>query len=361
LQKYLDHVDVVSPPTGVPVVRPLETLSFQAFVAEFPPQDDTFEASLWRLASALFDPIPSDVSSEVDDRKAVWISDLRRKMKIGDWLQSAVAHSVENVMLDGSTTPIAQVFSLLSGNQVQRAAEVAMDAGDFHLATLISQIGGDKRFRETMFQQWRTWVKEGADVFMDEDYKKVYALLAGEATRGVGSKSKDPFLKVQDVDITKGMDWKRVFALVFWYSCRVEDPASTAVEYYNETTAKELDGSGQAVKLFNPAPWYIQGITEDWGNEGDGLLHLLRLFQNPEYSLADTLSPRSYNPQKLDYRVPWQLYAVLSTLKLQDPAESKELRMLGDKLTVAYSMQLENEESIDSAAFVLLHLNDDTW
>lgn len=338
----------------------MESLSFQPFAALFRPQDDSFEASLWRLASALFDPIPSDVPTDINGQKASWVSDLRRKMKIGDWLQASVAHSVEEVMLDGSMSPIAQVFALLSGNQVQRACEVAMDAGDFHLATLISQIGGDKRFRETMFRQWETWVTEGADVFIDEGYRRVYALLAGEATTGIASRSKDPFLKIEDVDITKDLDWKRVFSLHFWYSCRVEDPASTAVELYNDTTGVESDVE---FVLFNPPPWYASKVHDNWlmrwGKEGDALLHLLRLFQNPEYSLADTLSPRSYSPNTIDYRLPWQLYTILCGLGLLEPTKSQKLQLLGDELTTAYAMQLENEESIDSAVFVLLHLNND--
>lgn len=361
LKTYIENVEVIAP-NGIPKVVPSDRLLFEPFASLLSQQDKSFAAQLWRLASALFDPIPLDVNGEIDIQKQAWISNLRRKMRISDWLKSAVAHSVEQVMLDGSATPIAQVFALLTGNQVQRACEVAMDAGDFHLATLLSQIGGDRRFRETMWRQWDTWSREGSDVFIDEDYRKVYAILAGEVTRASASQSQDPALRLPELDITKGLGWMRSFALHFWYNCRLEDPAASAIDVYNEATFLGADADG--VIPFNPTPWYIQPEGERrFGlyHDGDALLHLLRLFNDPTYSLADTFSPRCFTPHRLDYRLPWQLYAVYSSLRLQTSSGLDDPEMLGDYLTVAYAMQLEVEEAIDSAVFVLLHLSDNSW
>ena len=356
---------------GVPQIIRKSSLTFQPFAALFPQEDTSFEASLWRLASALFDEIPLDVPSDIDPTKKEWISTLRRKMKVGDWLQTAVAPDVEQVMLDSAASPISRVFALLTGNQIERACHEAMDAGDFHLATLLSQIGGDKKFRDTMWSQWEIWMKSGTDVFIDEEYRKIYCLLAGEATYGASSKSADPFLQVDRVQLTEGLNWKQAFALHYWYSCPMESPVATAIELYDEVASSELaakddanEGGEIEMAATNPPPWYAE-IKDDmdvgsFGNHGDPMLHLLRLFQDHDYSLADTLAPRCFTPHKLDYRLSWTLFWVLChSLKLD--VNSEDVANLGDQLTVGYAMQLESQSAPDAATFVLLHLRDPIW
>src|SRR5260370_27311760 len=74
------------------------------------------------------------------------IENLRRKQSVGDWLKSAVAATVENAMASAPSIH-AQIFILLTGNQVERACHLAMEAHNFKLASLIAQIGGSQEFR----------------------------------------------------------------------------------------------------------------------------------------------------------------------------------------------------------------------
>jgi nuclear pore complex protein Nup98-Nup96 len=371
LNLYAGHTNATTERLGIPKILLDDALTFHTFASLFHQNDNTFEALLWRLSAALFDEIPLDISSDTDPQKKEWIANLRRKMKVGDWLQSAVNSTIEQVMLDGGATPIAKVFALLTGNQVERACQVAMDAGDFHLATLLSQIGGDKKFRDTMWRQWEIWVKEATDVFIDEDYRKVYAVLAGETTLGVASKSEDPFLRVEKVDISKGLDWKRIFALHLWYTCRMEDPVTMAVELYDETASERAaaargasaDDEDVVVTWVNPPPWYHKSSDPEsrtGSHIGDPLLHLLRLFQDKEYLLSDTLAPLCYSRHPLDYRLPWHLFTILKTSLGLDEA-SHDFKMLSDQLTISYAMQLESFGIIDHSVFVLLHLTDPLW
>jgi nuclear pore complex protein Nup98-Nup96 len=363
------HTEVTRDSNDIPAITRKPTLNFQPFANLFPPENTSFEASLWRLTSALFDEIPLDTPSDVDPQKMEWIRHLRRKMKVGDWLQTAVSPAVEQVMLDSGASPVSRVFALLTGNQIERACNVAMDAGDFHLATLLAQIGGDQKFRSTMWSQWENWVKSGTDVFIDEDYRKVYCLIAGEATYGASSKSEDPFLTVDRVRLTQGLDWKRAFALHYWYAVSMEDSVAAAVELYDEVTAtergkKETGDDGPEIAAINPPPWYALIKSEEdvasWGNFGDPMLHLLRLFQDNAYSLSDTLTPQCYSPHKLDYRMPWMLYwTLVSSLGLEGISEP--IAELGDRLTIGYAMQLESQSLTDATVFALLHLRDPLW
>lgn len=378
LKLYREHTQVVEE-NGIPMIVPLPTLNFQPFATHFHPDDTSYEASLWRLGAALFDTIPLDVPGELEPTKKQWIADLRRKMKISDWLQAAVSPAVEQVMLNGSSSSITRVFALLTGNDVERACQVAMDAGDFHLATLLSQAGGDRAFRESMGAQWDTWVKEQTDAFIDDDYRKVYAVLCGIVTIGRASKNRnDPFVRAQDIDIAEGLDWKQAFGLHLWYGIDLADPPTAAITEYDLAqsssdvaamrgeipeldTAKVQDREGG--ELVNPPPWYLvskAGERSKIGREGDTLLHMLRLFENPEYPLSVLLNPKCISPHALDYRLPWQLFAVLSGMVAGclGPAIQEEIVRLNDLLCVAYAMQLEDDTMVDQAIFVALHLSD---
>jgi nuclear pore complex protein Nup98-Nup96 len=375
LRVYIVHTEVTRDANNIPTIKRKPTLSFQPFAGLFPQENASFEASLWRLTSALFDEIQLDVPPDIDPQKMEWIGNLRRKMKVGDWLQTAVGPAVEQVMLDSGASPISRVFALLTANQIERACNVAMDAGDFHLATLLAQIGGDKKFRSTMWAQWENWVKSGTDGFIEEGYRKVYCLAAGEATYGHSSESQDPFLSVDRVSLTEGLSWKQAFALHYWYSCGMEDSVANAVELYDEVTTLERGerkvladrkggGGGEIVGAINPPPWYaVVNNAEDaasWGNFGDPMLHLLRLFQDKSYSMSDTLAPQCYSPHKLDYRISWMLYwTLVNSLGLEGIDE--EMAELGDRLTIGYAMQLESQSLADATVFVLLHLRDPLW
>lgn len=357
---------------GIPRMARLDTLNFQPFATSFHQDDTSFEASLWRLTSALFDDIQLDISDDIDQQKMDQICSLRRKVKVSDWLQAAVAPSIEQVMLNGGSTPITKIFALLTGNQIERACQVAMDAGDFHLATLLAQVGGDKRFRNTMWSQWSVWVKEKVDAFIPDDYRRVYAILSGEVTLGVGSNSEDPFLKTGHIEIARGLDWKRAFGLHLWHNCLMEQPVSQAVDFFDEgmaqiASAGASEEEGDALILGNPPPWYMNvdsnspGPLWDRGSDGDALLHLIRLSVDSEYSLEDTLAPRAYSPHSLDYRLPWQLFSVLATFMKFEKFPKHDKAILGDRLAISYAMQLENQGLLEPAIMVLLHLRNPIW
>ena len=375
LKLYREHTQV-DERQGIPRIIVMPTLDFQPFATHFHPDDTSYEASVWRLGAALFDTISLDVAGELEPTKKQWIADLRRKMKIGDWLQGVVSPTVEQVMLNGSASAISRVFALLTGNDIERACGVAMDAGDFHLATLLSQAGGDRAFKKSMSTQWETWVNEQADAFIDDDYRKVYAVLCGMVTVAPASKNRnDPFVRAQEVDVAEGLDWKRVFGLHLWYGIDLADPPPLAITDYDRAQAStevaalrgempELDaGSKRSGDVVNPPPWYLASKTSERpkvGREGDTLLHMLRLFENPEYPLSVLLNPKCISPHALDYRLPWQLFSVLSGMVsgYVGPAIREEIVRLNDLLCVAYAMQLEDDLMVDQAVFVALHLSD---
>lgn len=352
---------------GIPKVVPTSKLTFGTFAILWHADDPGYEASLWRLASALFDPIPLFLPPDANKEKRNIILDLRRKLMVGEWLQAAVSSTIEGILLDNTISSLAKIFALLSGNQIEKACNQAMDSGNLRLATLISQIGGDTRFRSDIMKQLEAWRQDAVDVWIDEDYQRIFALLSGQVQTLQASKSPDPFQQADNIKICQGLDWKRAFALHLFYGSRLEAPLSHAVESY-ENQAKYESPDSTAL----PLPWYVEPsslkihLAHRWrGGElmQDGLFEMLKLFVNDKRPFDYVLLPRTHGASPMDNRIPWHVYMVLNKAKPQrdpkPPPRSRfvfDAKVLGDILTTNYAMQLEYLGMPEHAAYVLLHL-----
>jgi hypothetical protein len=183
------------------------------------------------------------------------------------------------------------------------------------------------------------------------------------------------------VDITAGLDWKRVFGLHLWFSGLVDAPISQVFDAYNQL----VKGSSTR-KIAGPIPWYEETSTASkwrWKlpsppSAPDALFSLIRLHAEPSCSLSHVLTPLSFGPSPLDYSLPWHLYIILSRcMRVRDFADrgdpgirrtspsshddAEETGVEGhspsaDLLTSSYAFQLEQQGMIQEAVFVLLHL-----
>ncbi|KAJ3813268.1 nuclear protein 96-domain-containing protein [Lentinula aff. lateritia] len=338
LQHQLSHSPISPDDGGVPFANPSpEVLLFSSFSSLFPATDASQEASMFRLGSALFDPLSLHLSSQAatpEIRQRVSL--LTRKAALSTWLQYAVAPAVQEYLqthLAASAPAIA--FAHLTGNQLERACDVAMDGGNPTLATLIAQAGGDSQYRNDLLEQLEIWTNQKVDTLIDSDLRKIYALLAGDLT----------------VDIVHGLDWKRIFGLYLWFVEPMHTPIAQVFNSFREST--------------------------DDGRE-DLLFSLLRLYSDETCSLSDILQPRTSTGQ-LNYTIPWHLYIILSRcMRVRDFPDRGDVRHDGhvsidddqpepepefeghsptaDLLTSSYALQLEQQGMVQEAIFVLLHL-----
>ncbi|THH00872.1 hypothetical protein EW026_g1746 [Hermanssonia centrifuga] len=349
---------------------------FGSFATLFPPTDRSFEALLFRLGHVLFDPIDLRLADAVTVDIRNRITTLRRKTALSKWLQSAVSTAVDADVRENSGDCTATVFALLTGDQVEKACNVAMDNGDVKLATLLAQAGGDEEFKEDIRAQLAIWREQRIDAHVDENIRKVYALLAGVVGVLEGSKGSG-FERCPDVHLSKGLDWKRAFGLHFWFGDALDAPASSAFESYSRHMSQE--GSSVA----QPVPWYKEEsdqCTTGWklpsGSEPpDALFSLIKLSSKPACSLSQVLTPLSFSPSPSDYRLPWHLYILLSRcLRIRDFADrgdpgvrtdeddaSSESGVEGhspsaDLLASSFALQLEQTGMLQEAVFVLLHI-----
>ncbi|KAF8895957.1 nuclear protein 96-domain-containing protein [Mucidula mucida] len=318
LQHHLSHSPISPDQDDVPFSSPSPLdLNFGSFASLFPTTDHSYEATLFRLGHALFDPINTRLGPEITVDIKNCVSSLARKAAFSAWLEHSVSPTVESLLRNPNITPTERVWLLLTGNQIERACEAAMDGGYMKLATLIAQAGGDLDFREDIKSQIEVWRNDKVDVHIDKYIRRIYNILAGEK-------------------VDEGIDdWKRAFGMHLWY-------------------AETLDTSlGEVFGRFSHP-----------GVETDGQFALLRLFADPAWSLTHMLKPSG----KLDYSLAWHLYIIISRVigvrdfaDREEPYGEEEDEVEGhsptaDLLTSMYSLQLEQLGLIQEAAFVLLHL-----
>ncbi|KAE9393479.1 hypothetical protein BT96DRAFT_219351 [Gymnopus androsaceus JB14] len=155
LQHPLTHSSILPDDRGVP-------FAISSFASLFPATDASSDASLFRLVSALFDPLslhlsPRAASPDIRNRVAL----LTRKAALFTWLQSAVAPAVqEHIQTHPAASAPAAAFAHLTGNQLECACDAAMDGGYPTLATLIAQAGGDSRYRADLREQLVIWIDQ---------------------------------------------------------------------------------------------------------------------------------------------------------------------------------------------------------
>ncbi|KAK7681366.1 hypothetical protein QCA50_015457 [Cerrena zonata] len=378
LKHHLSNSPIEFDEDGVPCANPSTDLTFSSFVSLFPSNDRSFETSLFRLGHALFDRLELGLPNGFNEEIRTKIAIMRRRRALSEWLQSAVASSVEtDTRESGSDSWAATVFTLLTGNQLEKACNEAINAGNVKLATLLSQIPGDEDFRQDLRAQLTLWREQQVDAHIDENVRKIYALLAGVVDVVEGSKGSDPE-RASDLALAAGLDWKRAFGLHLWFSERMDTPIADAFQSYCNASEDPI------TKTSKPIPWYREETATDdshflWKlpvepTPPDALFSLIQLFSQPQCTLSDILAPLSFSGSPVDYRLSWHLYIILSrSLRIRDFADRGEPELdtsdnrdddikveghspTADLLANSYANQLEKLGLIQEAVFVLLHI-----
>ncbi|KAI5477610.1 hypothetical protein MNV49_006097 [Pseudohyphozyma bogoriensis] len=376
LQLQLSHTPIYLDPSGTPYPVPHPELRFSHFCASLSPLDRSPEAQLWRLGHALFDEIddfaqPEEATGDILQR----LTEIRRKDLLEKWLEDAVRAEVEDDLRDvaGSSSKDSgaqRVFTLLSGHQVERACQAALEAKDIRLATIVAQAGGDDSFREDLFLQLSKWREYRVDSHISNAYRRIYELLCGNVGVSEGGSRTDKVDKTDDIRVSEGLDWKRAFGVHLWYGTFDTPLATTVQRYEKATTTKEsapplpLYLEKPATKDPNSIPWAASKSIPT-----DPLFELIKLFTSSTHPLEQALLPRNFGPSPLDYRLPWHLYVLFSRVlrrrdfedRIEVEEEDAEEGMEGnspraDMVTEGYASQLELQGLWQWAAFVLLHL-----
>jgi nuclear pore complex protein Nup98-Nup96 len=377
LDFQIKNTDIDLDEEGVPVATPNDDLRFGQVADLFGPDDRSHESSVWRLGSALFDEINLRLAQDVSFDIKQQIAAMRRRSALAKWLQLTVAPSVEFDLRElNGTTAANRAFLMLTGNQVARATDVSMEANEMHLATLISQIGGDAEFRSDIESQLIRWKEQKVDAHVDVWIRKIYALLAGIVDTVEGSKSRDPAERCGDISIAQSLDWKRAFGLHLWFGGFFNSPVVDSVESY------EAACNNSSLATAAPNPWYIERPSSidssalTWAVAGesvpkDALFEIIKLAMDDTIPLDAILYPRAFGPSPVDYRISWHIYILLARVLRRRDVSDRSITADGeddeayatyshkaDSITSNYACQLENVGLWWYSVFVLLHLQE---
>lgn len=302
-------------------------------------------ASLWKLVHALWgqehdrcDTSPSEAGQyplaarddprEIEQMETFQMVDLRREA-ISQWFEDVLCDSKSSAFRSGAA-PASQdaVLRLLCQHRIAEAAEMAMECGDFRLATLIAQAptyeGSD--FRNLLVNQLSQWSENATLEYVDEDLVLVYSLLAGS---------------VEVLTSQKGQhfSWIVSLALFFWYKRGPATSLKTAMELYMGAVKKHLAR----------APESAFAAKKD-----DVLMEVMKLYVEDAVSLCSVLSPSGFmsgSSCHLDYELSWHLHSVLRAIgyKIERKWESH--------VHHNFIRQLESVGLWEEAAYVALNLS----
>lgn len=87
----------------------------------------------------------------------------------------------------------------------------------------------------------------------------------------------------------------------------------------------------------------------------DTCFHLLKLYCDDKYSLADIISPLNHNSNQMDFRLSWHLAMALVSLNKQAISSG-----CLDILHESYAMQLQTIGLWHWSIFILMHIDDDS-
>ena len=304
LDLHLECTSAVSHPTELPVVQS-HTYSqlikmWTAFVARLfnsgeSIPDYEYLVQLWSLVNTLFgDPavnITEFVSNPVYMQETIQrheaedfainnnddLVQLKRRRALYYWLKLFCRSSPSPI-----ASPYRKILELVSCASPVEAVNLAMDTKNFNLAALLSQTPRHC-FTKLMESQLDHWMRSRVDQFMDPDLKTLYEVLAAQ------------------FNSVTGLDWKRLFTLVFIYGTAHNSHISEAYKRFFEECVLR-----QQTKV---ASTYRSNVV-------DACYQLLQLVYDPHLFLRQfdgLLNPYSHS-RSLEFGHSWLLSQALSEI-----------------------------------------------
>ncbi|KAI4124375.1 MAG: hypothetical protein LQ338_004833, partial [Usnochroma carphineum] len=313
------------------------------------------EKSAWSLASILFDELdPSAFGSIPVSAKDSYEYRVRKDLLSDFW--SSVC--IENAQKAVTNAPSAEERALghLSANALVKACQTLIEAKDFRLATLVSQLPADQVMAVDMAGQINEWRELCALSEMTEPIRALYEICAGNV--GVCEGKKGPIedqAKTFVISQRFGLDWRRAFGLRLWYATKAEEPLEAAIKLFYDSMRDDepVKPTPPFTKDGSEPAWMDEKSTsrEDihWG--------LLKLFAGskdavPSQSIADIVMPHNVTGNPVDFRLSFQLYHALAHLFPTAADQTK-----ADQLACDFANQLESQGEWIWAVFILLHLS----
>ncbi|KAI4177449.1 MAG: hypothetical protein LQ343_000430 [Gyalolechia ehrenbergii] len=315
------------------------------------------ERSAWELASILFDKIDSSAFGNISTAHQASYEHRVRKDRLGDFWSSICKENAQKAVTNASSAE-ERAIDYLSANALVKACQTLIEAKDFRLATLVSQLPADQIMAEDMTSQIHEWRELCVLSELTEPIRALYEICAGNVCICEGKKGPiEDQAKTFVLSQRFGLDWRRAFGLRLWYATKAEAPIEDAIKLFHTDLR-----SDETVK---PTPPFVYNGSEElaWIDDKStsredihwGLLRLFAASKDtvPTQSIADIVLPHNLVGHPLDFRFSFQLYHALAQLF---PANTDKAK--ADQLAWDFAVQLEAQGEWLWSVFILLHLSD---
>ncbi|KAE9983994.1 hypothetical protein EG327_005270 [Venturia inaequalis] len=312
------------------------------------------EQRAWELAKILFDYVqPGEIAEDIEP--------LLRKQNLSTfWKKLVLADTLAEVSRAQSAEEKALLY--LSGGMTEEACMALSDGGNFHLATLVAQIGGNKKFRAANAAQLESWRQLNVLPEIDHHIRAIWELLAGNTNICQGQAIAGIENKVASFSFSSRfeLDWRRSFGLRLWYGIEAAADASAAIKIYHDDLASNTE-------TVRPVPWFIRSGREDgWKDpephrREDVLWSMLRLYCDEKAVALDTaFAPENVSGNPMDARLSLQLVTLFSAREIGATASGTAAI---DDLAMTYASCLSasiasTPDALSYACWALLHLSE---
>jgi len=351
---------------GQPFAR-LVQANFEQFTKASQHVHSDQEHLIWELANILFnDEIEDDLSAGVPlQLRHNYLHRIKKDRLSRLWegiVRERNAHAVNK-----ASSAEERAIYLLCSHRVEEACSVLMSGQNFHLATLVSQIGRDPTTQRDMAKQIESWREQNVFSEMNEPIRALYELLAGNALRSDGKSGGALEDRASTFTFSERfeLDWFQAFGLRLWYGISDDEPLEIAVSEY----AQDLR-SGQEPAF--PSPSHLDNDRGLWHTSPDTVGHesplwvLLKTYTAtlgvrkatgvPSLELPAALLPESVTGDKLSNRLSFQLCQVLAAALGQYERLTVNVSQM-DQLAWEYGWELSATGNLSQSLFALLHLS----
>ncbi|KAL4921695.1 nuclear protein 96-domain-containing protein [Aspergillus aurantiobrunneus] len=352
---------------GQPFAR-LTHANFEPFTKASHSVNSDQERVIWQLANILFnDDIEDDISAGVPPQsRAKYLHRIKK---------DRLSHLWEGIVRERNTHAVGKAGSaeeravyLLCSHRVEEACNVLMASQNFHLATLVSQIGRDPTARRDMARQVEMWRQHNVFSEMNEPIRALYELLAGNALRSEGKSGGALEDRVSTFTFSERfeLDWFQAFGLRLWYAISDDEPLEVAVSEF----AQDLTSAQEPA--FPSPPHQEEKDRGMWHTSTNTLGHesplwvLLKTYAAtmgaakstgvPTLTLPAVLLPESLTGDKLSNRLPFQLSQILAAALGRYERLTVNVAQM-DQLAWDYGWELSASGNLTQTLFVLLHLS----
>ena len=218
------------------------------------------EFLIWKCAHILFDDYDDKFTAGFsEEQKKQFDHRIRRDRFQELWELLILEKNITATDDHPSASPEELAVYCLSLRDIEGACRNLIDNGDYHLATLVSDIGNsDLSFRENIRNQLTKWRDQGVISEMTDEIRTIYELLAGNTTicEGRTKGSSENYASTFAISERWDLDWLQAFGLVLFYGILQDEPIEAAVAKYaaslesqHETAFPSLENLGDPTRI----------------------------------------------------------------------------------------------------------------